>query len=131
VITPLQIHAMLHRRAAGFPSQSIDIDELWNSATLAWLAAQLLRRYADQNPRATEPSYVARLEHALHTVEREMQWLRFCGGDAQVHDLVCAVAIAVACVEQAATLLGADVSDDVSPRWPRAASPAASAGVGA
>jgi hypothetical protein len=131
VITPLQIHAMLRRRAGGFPAQPIDIDELWNGATLAWLAAQLLRRYAAQNPGATEPSHIARLDHALHTVEREMEWLRFCGGDAQTHDLVCAVAIAVACVEQAATLLGADVSDDVSPRWPRAVSPATSAGVGA
>src|SRR5436305_7318985 len=101
---------MLHRRVAGFPAQSIDIDELWNSATLAWLAAQLLRRYAAQNPGATEPSHIARLDHALHTVEREMEWLRFCGGDAQTHDLVCSVAIAFACVVQAASLLRADVS---------------------
>jgi hypothetical protein len=111
VITPLQIVAMLNRHAGEFPERSASIDHLWNSATLVWLAANLLRRYAGQNPRMTEPSHAAHLEHALETVAQEMKWLRFCGGDAQKVDLVCAVSTAVAHVERAASLFSAHISD--------------------
>lgn len=100
IITALQVHELLHRQTGTFPPHAADIDQLWNSATVAWLAAGLLQRYAALNAQHMDPMQAVRFDLHLGAVEGEMHWLRFCGGDA----------------EQAATLLRTRIPADIDTR---------------
>ncbi len=105
MIAPLQIEKMLHRRVDVFHRPVVDHDTLCDTATVVWLTARLLRRYAQEHAGSITPDHAARLTHGLQTVEHEMHWILLNGETAEADDLVQAVSTAIIHTRDAATLL--------------------------
>lgn len=106
MIVPSQIEQMLRRCTRPFPRQKVDLDELWGTATVTWLGADLLRRYTEVHCGAVEAPQVERVTRALLNVEREMHWIRMCGAGVEPIELANAVGNAVSQAQYAAILLG-------------------------
>jgi hypothetical protein len=105
VIAPGHIDEMLHRHVDIFHRPVVDFDELCDTATVTWLAARMLHRYAQADVGITQSVHAVRLNQALQAVEHEMQWVQVHGETADLDDLSTAVSNALFHARQAAALL--------------------------
>jgi hypothetical protein len=115
MIAPLHIDELLHRRVAAFDPPLADFDRLCDTATVTWLAARLLRRYAHEHAGTIAPDQASRVTHALQTIDHEMRWIRVCGETAEADDLTTAVSTAVVHARYVAALLGSGGMNAVPP----------------